>query len=311
MQHRLEEAVLRTVLYADVFSFALTPAEIHHFLIHDRPTDAAAIEEILISSARLRALLHYESGYVTAQGRLELIARRLERERAAQVLWPLAQQYGVWLARLPFVRMVALTGALAVRNPSGQRDDLDYLLIVLPRRVWLARAFSILLVRLARRRGIEICPNYVLAANMLTQQRQDIFVAHEVAQMVPLYGHDLYWRLRAENAWVSAHLPNASGVFYMEPERPTGRVWRTLKRLLEWMLSGRLGDWLEGWERRRKLRRFMPDIQRASSAAQLDEHQIKGHFNDHGRRVLQQYDERLRRHKLTPQPDPILGIPGD
>lgn len=307
MPHRLEEAILRTVLYADVFNFALTPAEIHHFLIHDHPTDAAAIEETLISSARLRALLHYESGYVTAQGRLELIARRLERERAAQALWPSAQQYGVWLARLPFVRMVALTGALAVRNPSDQRDDLDYLLIVLPRRVWLARAFSILLVRLARRRGMEICPNYVLAANTLTQQRRDIFVAHEVAQMVPLYGHDLYWRLRAENTWVSAHLPNAGGIFHVEPERPTGRMWRTLKRSLEWILGGRLGDWLEDWERRRKLRRFAPDMQQASSAAQLDEHQVKGHFNDHGRRVLQQYYERLRRYELTPQPDPIPG----
>lgn len=308
MPHRLEEAILRTVLYADVFSFALTPAEIHHFLIHDEPADPAEIEDLLNTSPRLRAVLHYESGYVAAQNRAELVAHRQRREHAAQALWPLARQYGIWLARMPFVRMVALTGALAVHNPADDHDDLDYLLVVLPRRVWLARAFSIVLVRLARRRGIEICPNYVLAANRLVQEQRDVFVAHEVAQMVPLYGHDLYRRLRSENIWVRVHLPNADGVFHAEAEHSTGKLWQALKTLIEWLLSGALGNWLEDWERRRKLRRFAPDLQALHSAAQLDEHQVKGHFNDHGRRVLRAYYDRLRHYNLAPQPD---AIPGD
>ena len=58
MSSALQLAVLRTVLYADVFSFAMTPAEIHHFLIDTRPTSAddlqAAIDALALADRLLR-----------------------------------------------------------------------------------------------------------------------------------------------------------------------------------------------------------------------------------------------------------------
>lgn len=301
----IEAAIIRTVLYADVFHFPLTAAEIHHFLIHDTPVTAAEVNDRLAASPALQQMLICDQGYVARQQRADLIRLRQAREAASLELWPLAQRYGRWLARLPFVRLVALTGALAMRNAASPRDDLDYLLVTTPGRVWLARAFSILLVRLARRQGIEICPNYVLADNRLTQERQDVFIAHEVTQMVPLYGHTLYHQLRAANAWVGAHLPNASGAFYDERELEVGTGWGAVKRLLEWLLAGRMGDALENWEYRRKLRRFAPQLRTPHSAAQLDEDRVKGHFDDHGYSVVREYGARLREHGL------LENVPGD
>ncbi|MBI5670456.1 MAG: hypothetical protein HZC41_20885 [Chloroflexi bacterium] len=294
----IDAAILRTVLYADVFHFPLTPAELHHFLIYDQPVSAAVVADRLARSALLQQKLVCKQGYITCCGREDLIVRRLSRDAAALELWPLALRYGLWLSRLPFVRMVALTGALAMRNPTHARDDLDYLLVTIPRRVWLARAFSILLVRLARLQGVEICPNYVLAESSLAQEQRDIFIAHEVTQMVPLYGHDLYRHLRDCNPWVGAHLANADDVFYAQAERPLGHGWRILKTLLERLLAGRVGDALEDWEYRRKLRRFAAQMRTPYSAAQLDEGRVKGHFNDHGHFVLREYAARLREHGL-------------
>lgn len=302
----IEAAILRTVLYADVFNFPLTPAEIHHFLIDDRPATPVEVTAALEQAPLLRRALCYERGYIVLAGREALIPLRIARDSASQVLWPLALRYGVWLARLPFVRMVALTGALAMRNATDHQDDLDYMLVTAARRVWLARAFSIILVRLARLNGVEICPNYVVAENNLEQDQQNIFIAHEVAQMVPLHGHHLYQRLRACNPWVSGYLPNATSAFYAEHECPIGWGWRLLKTALEMLLSGRLGDALEQWEYRRKLRRFTPEIAGAfHHAARVDDTQIKGHFNDHGQRVLQQYAERLRQHHLAETASPL------
>lgn len=303
----VDAAILRTILYADVFHFPLTPAEIHHFLIDDQPASAAVITERLARSPLLRQKLIFEHGYAACRGRESLIPMRQARDAAARQLWPLALRYGLWLARLPFVRMVALTGALAVRNPTDAKDDLDYLLVTAPRRVWLARAFSIILVRLARLQGVEICPNYVLAESSLEQERRDVFTAHEVTQMVPLYGHALYRRLRDSNRWVSAHLANAEGAFYTEAERPTGCGWSAFKALLERLLAGRAGDALERWEYRRKLRRFAGQMQTPHSAAQLDESRVKGHFNDHGHFVLREYATRLRAHGLESAPLPKAG----
>ncbi|MFN8450301.1 MAG: hypothetical protein U0521_17370 [Anaerolineae bacterium] len=51
----------------------------------------------------------------------------------------MARRARLWrAARLPPVRMVALTGALVVRNASDNDDDLDYVLVT-RRGAWIAR----------------------------------------------------------------------------------------------------------------------------------------------------------------------------
>ena len=302
-----ESAILRTVLYGDVFDFALTVPEIHHFLIADQPVPYPELVHTLEHSTYLRSILTVEAGYVVCGHRRDLIPLRQERDRVAAQLWEQAQRYGVWLARLPFVRMVALTGALALRNPAGLADDLDYLLVTTPNRVWLARACSILLVRWVKLRGIVICPNYVLAATALEQTRRDLFMAREITQMIPLYDTGVYSALRAANDWVTAYLPNAKAPFYPQPEPAAGRGWNALKRLTEALLGGAVGNRLEQWEFKRKSRRFARELHQPTSAAQIDAEHVKGHFNDHGHPILRKYQERLRQYQLDEETLPIAG----
>lgn len=297
----LEAAILRTVLYADVFDFPMKPEEIHHFLISDDPISLAEINQTLRQSRWLKQKLQLMDEYVIYEGRAEIARIRQKREAASQDLWPQALYWGRWLAALPFVRMVALTGALAVRNAADDDDDLDYMLITSPHRVWLARAFAIAVVRIGRLRGVKICPNYVLAETSLIQTRQDVFLAHEVAQMIPLYGNDYYRRFREANDWVYQQLPNALDPFF-DVEQTTSRTATLIKKILEVVCGGALGNWLEQWEYRRKLRRFASDMQTPHSSAQVDDTQVKGHFNDHGHPALQKYDQRLRECGLTEEP---------
>ena len=300
----LEIAILRTVLYADVFDFPLTVTEIYHYLIHDETVPYADVKHALDQSPVLQQHLVIDEPYVALAHRVELVGERKRREHTVARLWPLALRYGTWLSRLPFVRMVALTGALAVRNTPDD-DDLDYLVVTAPNRVWLARAFAILLVRFVRLRGIVVCPNYVVAENALEQQRKDLFIAHEIAQMVPLSGHDLYWHFRAINDWAGEHLANAKGPFHYEHESELSAVWDTPKQLLELLLAGKLGDMLENWEYQRKLRRFASAMNTPHSSAQLDKSQVKGHFHDYGHIVLHKYQQRLQAYNLAEEPLPL------
>jgi hypothetical protein len=304
----IEAAVLRTLLYADVFDFPLTPDEIHHFLIHDEPISFEEIEEILATSSFIQKHVEQQSGYLVRAGRQALIEQRITREKVSAALWPQALHYGAWLARLPFVRMVAVTGALAMHNAAGENDDLDYMLVTTEGRVWLARAFSILLVRVARLRGVIICPNYVLSESALEQNKKDLFIAHEITQMIPIYGHNLYWSFRAVNAWAADYLPNADEIFHNKHEHSPGVFGLAIKQILERVFSGRLGNKLETWEYQRKLRRFAREMETPYSAAQLDEKRVKGHFKDYGHPVLRQYHERLREYGLKEVP---FSVPGD
>lgn len=287
----IEDAVFRTILYADVFSFALTRREIHHFLIADAPVSAEQVESALTTLLALGRVVHDEGLYML-WGRDHLAAVRRQRESIALIQWRQAKRYGAWLSRLPYIRMVALTGSLAMHNSASAHDDLDYVLVIAPGRVWLARLMAIGVVRLARLRGVTVCPNYVLAETALAQDRRDLFIAHEVTQMVPLFGITLYDTMRQVNGWVNAHMPNAHGAYYPEREYQPRGIWRALKQLGEWLLGGSIGDRLEQWEYQRKRARFTRQI-RHTSAARIDPENVKGHFEDHGVRVLREYQARL------------------
>lgn len=290
------EAIFRTILYADIFHFPLTEAEIHHFLIGQAATRGethAALEH----SAWLRHTLTCTDGYYTLSEGEALI--RQQREAASARLWPLAERYGRLLAHLPFVRMVALTGSLAMHNPRHAHDDIDYLLVTTPGRVWLTRLLAVIVVRLARLRGVDLCPNFVLAETALQQERQDLYMAHEVIQMIPLAGFGLYDAMRQANRWADAYLPNAHAPFYPTQDATPKGVGRVFQRLAEGFFSTPIGNWLENWERARKQRKFAAQLSSGRSTARLDEDQVKGHFNDNGLWVMEKYQERLNAYGLT------------
>jgi hypothetical protein len=297
-----DAAILRTLLYADVFDYPLTLAEIHHYLIASPAARLPApetIESALRSSPWLQKRVTRVNSYVTLRDREAIGALRDERRRHSARLWQDARRWGYRLGCLPFVRMVAVTGALAVDN-SPPDDDIDFLLVTAPGRVWLARALAVVLVRLARRRGVGLCPNYVLAQTALAQSQRNLYAAHDLQQMVPLVGRTVYAEMQAANPWSRDYLPHANGPLRQEPElRPTGWGAR-LQRWGEHLLGGRLGQALEGWERRRKLRKFAPAAQE-SQAAELDGEHVKGHFQDNGWPILHKFEERLARYGEPPR----------
>lgn len=297
--HPLDAAILRTLLYADIFEYAMRLPELHRYLIHPTHVPLDAIEERLATSPVLHEALIAQNDLLCLKDKITHITKRQQRLTYMATLSEQVQRYGRWLATIPFVRMVALTGAVAVENPASGNDDLDFMLIVVPGRVWLARALSIVLVRMGRLRGVELCPNYVVASNRLEQERCDLYIAHEIAQLVPLYdADDFYGMLWRTNTWHQDWLANSA-------PHPIGNIMphKRLKSLLERLLGGQLGKRLETWEFRRKSRRFQRQAkQSGDSSARINSEEVKGHFNDHGMAVLAAYQERLRDYGLE-QPE--------
>lgn len=288
----IDEAVLWTLLYADIFDYPLKPTEIHHYLMEYTAapeTIMAALEHSVWLADRITRV----NGYVTLKDRAAIGPMRDERQRRSAALWPYARRWAYYVGCLPFVRMVGLTGALAVNN-SPPEDDIDLLIITAPGRVWLARALAVGLVYLARWwDGVVLCPNYVLAQTALAQDKRDLFTAHDLAQMVPLVGHSVYAQLRSANPWLAHYLPHAHQPLHHEPDLVPHGLGRFLQRAGEWLLAGKLGNALEAWERSRKLLKFASAAQSPDSAAQLDAEHVKGHFDDHGHPILQKFHERL------------------
>jgi hypothetical protein len=289
----VERAILHALAYADIFDFPLTAREIHHYLIRvAAPMEAVAA---LLDNGRLvPERVTYHGGYFALQGRESLVEVRLHRAATANRLWPHARRYARLIASLPFVRMAALTGALAVDNVEPGAD-LDYLVITVPGRLWLCRALVVLLVRWAARRGHTICPNYFLSQNAMVFQDRNLYTAHELVQMVPLAGLPLYWRLREINSWVHRFLPNAQQPLRnIHSSAPKSRLVCTAA---ETVLRSPPGGWLERWEMTRKVAKFSMQDGPLDEVA-FCEDWCKGHFDAHGGRTLDAFAQRLQALEL-------------
>jgi len=283
----LERAIVQTLAYADVFDYPLTADEVHRYLIGAR-TSRGTIRGLLSDGRLVPHTLSRRGRYFTLAGHESTVETRRSRAHSAAVLWRKAIQYGRLIGGVPFVRMVAVTGALAMDNLAD--DDIDYLIVTEPGRLWLCRALVVAVVRSAAMRGIELCPNYFISENALELEERNLFTAHEVAQMVPLAGLDTYQRLRQLNRWSDAYLPNADGPpRRMAPGEP-GHV-RT-RRFVERTLRSRVANPIEHWEMRRKIKKLGLRSD-GHAEASFGPDWCKGHFGDHGQLTLSRYDARL------------------
>ena len=278
----LQKAILETLAYSDVFDYPLTFDELHRYLtISAPPADLAACLSDM-------SLVATENGFYFLENRQETVRIRMTREQASQTAFQRACRYGAILGALPFVRMVTLTGSLAMLNLT--RDaDMDYMIVTQPGRLWLARAFAVLFGRLMRITGDRICVNLLVSESALEWHPRDLYSAREMCQMIPLAGKDVYQRLRASNMWTTSFLPNAdSEPALTSKARPTSFV----QKWLEIPLVGKVGDALESWAMRVQLKKITRTYG-TGSEANFSADLCQGNFHDHRRGTENSFNERL------------------
>jgi hypothetical protein len=282
----LERAVLESVVYSDVFDYALTAEEVWRGL--SRPAALSEVQAALAGEVLVPRYVSSLAGCYTLRGREGLVAVRERRRLASRQLWPRARAYGHAIASLPFVRMVAVTGALAVNN-SEVGDDLDYLVVTAPARLWSARAMTMLVVRWAGLRGVTVCPNYFLAADALSLSQRDAYTARELVQMAPVAGRETYARMLEVNRWWRSFLPNSAPAA-QPAAAPEGRG--RARAVLERALRSSAGAAVEVNIMRRKVRELRAQAG-DNPEALFDEHACKGHFEAYGRRTREAFERRV------------------
>jgi hypothetical protein len=287
----LLHSIFHTLAYADVFDYPLSAGEVNRYLINYRSSIEPithALHELVDSGS----IVHVD-GYFALQNREAIIEIRKHRAKVAVVLWPKAARYGRMIASLPFVRMVAVTGSLAMNN-TNEGNDVDYMIVTAPNHLWTCRALTLLVARLAKLEGLNLCPNYLITTDALELQKHSLYVAHELAQMVPLSGIDIYRKMRHLNDWMNDYLPNA----FVAPELPAGEKQMEkpalIQRILEVFLCLPFADWFEKWEMNRKIAKLTED-QSSSSEAYFSADVCKGHVDKHGQSTEIALYERMKR----------------
>lgn len=286
----LERAILETLAYSDVFEYPLNLNELYRYL----PV-RVEIEQLSQALDSLNGLLGKQDGFYFLAGRERITETRKQRETHSQKLMYRALKYGRILGALPFIRMVALTGSLAVLN-STKDADFDYMLVAAPNRVWMARAFALLFNRVTRLFGYTLCPNLIVSENALAWFTHDLYSARELCQMIPIMGMDIYDRLMKVNEWTKEFLPNCS--HDLSREQSATRIATTFKSFMELPLRGKLGDRIERWEMNRKIARFSKQAGFGEETV-FNADMCQGNFDHHKKATWKAFDEKIQRHVIA------------
>ena len=219
MQKSIKKAVLRTLIYSDIFDYPLSQEEIWRFLIGVK-IDRKSFEKELRSLAKSESTpLGCRHNFYYLLGREKIVKKRTERERISRQKLKIAKKIAKWLSYIPTTLFVGISGALALKN-SHKDDDIDLFVITSKNTLWLTRLMMAILLILTghyrKRNAKDVCDKICL--NMLIDEtnlqlplkQQDLYGAHEIIQLMPIYiKNNMYNRFLQANKWVEKFLPNA------------------------------------------------------------------------------------------------------
>lgn len=199
---------LASLAYHDLFDYPLTFSE----LVKWRAGDKVKI--------RKSFGVKTNKGYFFLEGKDGCVFKRILKEKISIKKIEHAKKLAGILSRIPSVKMIGLTGALAMNNAEGE-SDIDFMFITSKGTLWLTRIAVLLaltVLRIPRRKyGLKdqkdrLCLNLWLEESFLEWGKKDrnIYTAHEVSQVVPLVNKDgTYERFVLANSWTRKFWPNA------------------------------------------------------------------------------------------------------
>ncbi|TSC53564.1 MAG: Uncharacterized protein LiPW31_345 [Microgenomates group bacterium LiPW_31] len=210
----MKKEIISTLTYADIFDYPLKKEEIWRFLLSD------IRYQILDVGKGLKELpeVSQKNNFYFLKEREHLVLLRKKRERWSKEKLKIVQKVTNWLKLIPTIKMVAVTGALAMEN-SNKNDDIDLLIITSKNRLWLTRFLTVILLELVAKRRHpadkevkdKICLNMFLDEGHLEvpKKEQDLFSSHEVCQLKVLWDKNgIYQKFLKANLWSKKFLPN-------------------------------------------------------------------------------------------------------
>ncbi len=212
----MEKAVLKTLIYSDIFDYPLTLREIHKWLIQKKST-LTQLEKIIKKLSYELRIMNYGKYYFLTN-RNKTIKKRSQNEKQSKKYFKKIKIISQILKIIPWIKLVGISGGLSMDN-AGRSDDIDLFVITAKNRMWICRILALgILELLGQRRKVihsikqaagKICLNILVEEDKLEQSKKNLYTAHEVLQLKPLWFRDgIYSKYLEVNNWVFKFLPN-------------------------------------------------------------------------------------------------------
>lgn len=209
----IERAVLVTLAYTDQFDFPLTTEELFQRCL--RQEISAELTESQLKTAlehlqKLRLITQLDTFWVL-KNRSEIVSSRRQSAVVAQRKQQELELVTNFLQSIPWVKAIYLTGSQAM-NVADSTSDLDFMLVTVPKRLWLTRIIVSCYAQWQGKRRSwnneepgSWCFNLWLDSGHLSvaPDKQDSYRAYEVLQAKPLWTAPGYAQLFVhKNSWI-------------------------------------------------------------------------------------------------------------
>ncbi|MAF20084.1 MAG: hypothetical protein CMI55_00175 [Parcubacteria group bacterium] len=302
----LEKSILATIVYYDVLDRPLTSWEVFKYLIKTgkNQNDLNKVLQVLENSSELAKFINQKNGFYFLKGRLKIIKQRIRRQIIADGKWKKAKRLIRLLQAIPFIRLVAVSGSLAMNN-SKQDSDIDLLIVAKSGRIWTCRGLTTLYLHLIRQRRHDsltkdrLCLNHYLTDQSLTIPFKSLYNAQTYAHLVPVWQtpSSLYQRFQKANQWINDDL-------YAYPISQKGSLnkiksnpyFSLIRNFRESTLDGKLGNRIELLLKKFQVRRIKKDSLTYQTGGRVvfNDQQLEFHPDSPEKGILEKYNQKMK-----------------
>lgn len=226
----LEKSILATIAYYDVLAYPLTGFEVFKYLINPshiiaqfKPEQALASESLAqpcfldtlkaLKNKPLKNYIEEKNGFYFLKNRAKLYKTRIERQKISDQKWKKARKIIKYLQIIPYLRMIAISGSLAIANTKKQ-SDIDLLIITKHKRIWTNRFLITSFIHLLGKRrhnkktADRLCLNHYITDKSLKIDFPSLYNAQTYAHLMPVSEIEpgIYKKFQKANQWIENYL---------------------------------------------------------------------------------------------------------
>lgn len=332
MSNNISKNILNTVCYYDALDYPLTLFEIWKYLTQTGSNDNEnenreiknknegeagvstnennegnlrySLQNILKelkTNNNLNAFVKNKLGFYFLKGRENLVDERIKKDKLSVMKIKRLRRLVSSLRVVPFVRMVLITGRLAMKN-AQPKSDWDVLVVLQSGRIWIGRtAITVMSHLLGKRRynnktRNRICLNYFITTNSLEIRNKDFFSANEYFFGIPIFDAENYFKkFQLKNSWIKKYKPN----YYLIENKHRKAIsdnyfTKTVRGILEKIIDF---NWLEEYLKRiesEKIKRN-PNTRKFGSLIEADDQALIFLPEPQGPKVFEKFKNNMDR----------------
>jgi hypothetical protein len=247
------KAILRTLLYFDIFSHPLNRSEL--FGLVGIKQDHEEFEQSLRELSTMN-LVGNESGHFFIVNGGSSIKERIKKLDRSVRYHKISRLISLLIYLHPFVRAILVSGSLS-KSAYSKKDDIDFFIIAEPGRVWVCRTILMLFKKIFLLNSKKyFCLNYFIDTETLEIPDKNIFTATEIAFLIPLVNPGLCGKFFKANDWIFDFFPNLTIELAGCKKAPTLLIKRFMERLLRGKAGNKLDSYFMELYRKRARKKF-------------------------------------------------------